>query len=332
MITIPALAVGLATPTVASAAAGTSTCGGSTELRMRIEKTVNATPQVVLTKALYDNKNTNLLKVKQSVALANIEYNAAKVKLNTALLRLNLATTRHSVAQKTGTVQDKLVAAKELQSAKTIYASAKSFHDTKLAKLKYLKTVYAARYAGTMNAKKMWVQETNIVVARARALFIPCTIGGPFAPALLNSPATVGGAKYYRYTGAPHSVGGAGYHGMDPYAWGVADISVPAGTFVYAHKSGTVKFAGATSGYYPGYVKIVGDDGSIQLYAHLDRFTVKTGQRIGTGVKLARVSALQQWPHLHLEWANTDSLVDHGCNGVMPWLAGPYDPGRNACF
>ena len=331
-ITIPALTVGIIVPSTASAAVGTSTCGGPTALRVRIEKTVNATPKVISTKAVYDSNNKTLLKAKQSVAYANIEYTTATVKFNAASSTLSLATARYLAAQKTVNVQAQQTAAKDLQSAKVAYASAKSSYDGSLAKLKFLKTVSAARYVDTANARALWVGQINIAVARARALFVPCNEGGPYAPVLLNPPATVGGAKYYRYTGAPHSVGGAGHHGMDPYAWGVADISVPAGTYVYAHKGGVVSFAGATSGYYPGYVKIIGDDDSVQLYAHLDRFSVRSGQRVGAGAKLARVSALQQWPHLHLEWANTDSLIDHGCNGVMPWLAGPDDPGIGACL
>ena len=94
---------------------------------------------------------------------------------------------------------------------------------------------------------------------------------------------------------------GSGYH------WGI-DIPAPAGTPIYAAKSGTVVFSGfgqSGSGYggYGDVVVIRHDDGYYTLYAHNSKLLVLKGQRVEQGQKIALAgdSGDADGCHLHFE-------------------------------
>ena len=78
------------------------------------------------------------------------------------------------------------------------------------------------------------------------------------------------------------------------------DYAAPKGTSVRAAAGGKVVFVGNKSGYGKA-VEIIHDSGLKTLYAHLHTFSVKKGQRVKSGQKIAQVgsSGLSTGPHLH---------------------------------
>lgn len=78
------------------------------------------------------------------------------------------------------------------------------------------------------------------------------------------------------------------------------DYAAPKGTAVRAAAGGRVIFAGSKSGY-GKVVEIMHDSGLKTLYGHLNSYSVKKGQRVKSGQKIAQVgnSGLSTGPHLH---------------------------------
>lgn len=78
------------------------------------------------------------------------------------------------------------------------------------------------------------------------------------------------------------------------------DYAAPKGTAVRAAAGGKVVFVGSKSGYGKA-VEIIHDSGLKTLYAHLHAYSVKKGQRVKSGQKIAQVgnSGLSTGPHLH---------------------------------
>ena len=78
------------------------------------------------------------------------------------------------------------------------------------------------------------------------------------------------------------------------------DYAAPKGTAVRAAASGKVIFAGSKSGY-GKVVEVIHDNGLKTLYAHLHSYSVKKGQRVKNGQKIAQVgnSGLSTGAHLH---------------------------------
>ncbi|WP_374984722.1 peptidoglycan DD-metalloendopeptidase family protein [Streptomyces fradiae] len=106
--------------------------------------------------------------------------------------------------------------------------------------------------------------------------------------------APVDSAPGTRY-GKPGSSWSSGYH------TGV-DFPVPTGTSVKAVSSGRVVSAGWAGSY--GYqVVIRHDDGKYSQYAHLSALTVRAGQTVSAGQRIARSGSTgnSTGPHLHFE-------------------------------
>ncbi|MGX2982900.1 peptidoglycan DD-metalloendopeptidase family protein [Helicobacter sp. 23-1045] len=78
------------------------------------------------------------------------------------------------------------------------------------------------------------------------------------------------------------------------------DYAAPTGTAVRAAAGGKVVYAGNKSGY-GKVVEVAHDNGLKTLYAHLKTFSVKKGQKVKSGQKIAQVgsSGLSTGPHLH---------------------------------
>jgi murein DD-endopeptidase MepM/ murein hydrolase activator NlpD len=86
------------------------------------------------------------------------------------------------------------------------------------------------------------------------------------------------------------------------------DISVAVGTAVNASAGGIVVFAGRESGF-GKVVKINHGYGYATVYAHLDRFLVKEGERVSRNQVLGKVGLTGRTtgPHLHYEvWKDGD--------------------------
>lgn len=93
------------------------------------------------------------------------------------------------------------------------------------------------------------------------------------------------------------------------------DISVDKDTPVFAAKSGTVKYATNVSGY-GKTIELDHGNGATTLYAHLNGYTVKAGQKVtgGQQIALSGNTGIGTAPHLHFEIAKNgvrDNPVKH---------------------
>ena len=80
------------------------------------------------------------------------------------------------------------------------------------------------------------------------------------------------------------------------------DIANNTGTAILAARTGTVTYAGWSSGY--GYlVEITHDDGESTRYAHNSQLLVKKGQRVAQGARISNMGSTGRstGPHLHFE-------------------------------
>ena len=113
---------------------------------------------------------------------------------------------------------------------------------------------------------------------------------------------------------------------------GGVDIAAPMRTPIYAAHSGVVQRAGTATGF--GYaVYILGDDGYVTVYGHINDYFVRAGQRVRAGEKIAEVGNRGEstGPHLHFEvhpngvmyggqiepvgWLNARGISVGGCGG-----------------
>ncbi|NIH82588.1 murein DD-endopeptidase MepM/ murein hydrolase activator NlpD [Amycolatopsis viridis] len=104
--------------------------------------------------------------------------------------------------------------------------------------------------------------------------------------------------------------------------WGTShlgvDIANSIGTPIYAATDGVVIEAGPASGF-GLWVRIQMDDGTIQVYGHVNTYSVREGQKVKCGQQIAEIGNRGQstGPHLHFEiWQNGTRKID-----PRPWLA-----------
>jgi murein DD-endopeptidase MepM/ murein hydrolase activator NlpD len=104
--------------------------------------------------------------------------------------------------------------------------------------------------------------------------------------------------------------------------WGTShlgiDIANSIGTPIYAASDGTVIQAGPASGF-GLWVRVQLEDGTIQVYGHMDSFSVHEGQKVKCGEQIAKIGDRGEstGPHLHFEvWQNGSKKID-----PRPWLA-----------
>lgn len=104
--------------------------------------------------------------------------------------------------------------------------------------------------------------------------------------------------------------------------WGTThygiDIANKIGTPIYAASDGTVIDAGPASGF-GLWVRIQLADGTIQVYGHMNSFSVHKGQKVTCGQQIAVIGERGQatGPHLHFEvWQNGTTKID-----PRAWLA-----------
>ena len=102
---------------------------------------------------------------------------------------------------------------------------------------------------------------------------------------------------------------------------GGVDIAAPIGTPVYSAHSGVVQRAGTATGF--GYaVYILGDDGYVTVYGHVNRYFVRAGERVRAGEEIAEVGNRGQstGPHLHFE-THPNGVLHGGQVDPVDWLA-----------
>jgi murein DD-endopeptidase MepM/ murein hydrolase activator NlpD len=106
--------------------------------------------------------------------------------------------------------------------------------------------------------------------------------------------------------------------------WGVhhlgQDIAAPIGTPIYAATSGVVKRAGTATGFGLA-VYILGDDGAVTVYGHVNRYFVNAGERVRAGQQIAEVGNRGQstGPHLHFE-VHPSGAMYGGAVNPGPWM------------
>ena len=106
--------------------------------------------------------------------------------------------------------------------------------------------------------------------------------------------------------------------------WGVQhlgqDIAAPIGTPIYAATSGVVKRAGTATGFGLA-VYILGDDGAVTVYGHVNRYFVTAGERVRAGEQIAEVGNRGQstGPHLHFE-VHPSGAMYGGAVNPGPWM------------
>ncbi len=91
------------------------------------------------------------------------------------------------------------------------------------------------------------------------------------------------------------------------------DYRGASGEPVAAAEAGTVVSAGREGGY-GNYVRIDHGDGLMTAYAHMSRFSVKTGQCVGKGEVIGTIGAtgIASEPHLHFEVIEKGQFTDPG--------------------
>jgi murein DD-endopeptidase MepM/ murein hydrolase activator NlpD len=101
---------------------------------------------------------------------------------------------------------------------------------------------------------------------------------------------------------------------------GGVDIAAGIGTPIYAATSGIVKRAGPATGFGLA-VYILGDDGYVTVYGHVNRYFVSAGERVAAGEQIAEVGNRGQstGPHLHFEVHPGGVMYGNQINPV-PWL------------
>jgi murein DD-endopeptidase MepM/ murein hydrolase activator NlpD len=104
--------------------------------------------------------------------------------------------------------------------------------------------------------------------------------------------------------------------------WGTShkgvDIANAIGTPIKAAAGGKVVDSGPASGF-GMWVRVELDDGTINVYGHVNRSYVKKGQTVKTGQEIAEIGNRGQstGPHLHFEvWTPSGTKIN-----PLPWLA-----------
>ena len=106
--------------------------------------------------------------------------------------------------------------------------------------------------------------------------------------------------------------------------WGVThygvDIAAAIGTPIYSATSGVVQRAGAATGFGQA-VYVLGDDGAVTVYGHVNRYFVSAGERVSAGEQIAEVGNRGQstGPHLHFEVHPGGAMYSNQIDPV-PWL------------
>ena len=183
--------------------------------------------------------------------------------------------------------------------------------------------IHLLELQGARNAYDQWVAQRAAEEAAARAAAEQAARDAAAAAAAARDGATSGGS----------SSGGGGGYVQPAYGrisscfgerWGVThygvDIAAPIGTPVYAATSGVVKRAGAATGFGLA-VYILGDDGAVTVYGHVNEYYVSAGERVSAGEQIAEVGNRGQstGPHLHFEVHTGGQLYSNQINPV-PWL------------
>lgn len=198
------------------------------------------------------------------------------------------------------------------QTLQAVNAPAKSDEVTPLANATEAAATFGTGIGGTAPAAPQILQVTKRVDPSAEAgkLFKSqkITEEREAAEAEARRPKRVSPAHGSFTSGFGYRAGGMHY--------GV-DIAAPIGTPIYAAADGVVIEAGPASGF-GLWVKVEHADGTVTVYGHMYRFSVRKGQQVQAGEQIAEVgnNGQSSGPHLHFEvWSPSGLKMN-----PLPWL------------
>jgi murein DD-endopeptidase MepM/ murein hydrolase activator NlpD len=178
---------------------------------------------------------------------------------------------------------------------------------------------------GARDAYQQWVAQREAEEAAARAAAEKAAQDAAAAAAAARNNDGGGGGSAIRGNSgnyvAPTSGRVSSCYGA---RWGVThygvDIANSIGTPIYATTSGVVRRAGPATGFGQA-VYILGDDGYVTVYGHVNRYFVSAGERVSAGEQIAEIGNRGQstGPHLHFEVHANGELYSDQLNPV-PWL------------
>jgi murein DD-endopeptidase MepM/ murein hydrolase activator NlpD len=187
--------------------------------------------------------------------------------------------------------------------------------------------IHLLELQGARNAYDQWVAQKAAEEAAARAAAEKAARDAAAAAAARSNASSSGGSS------SGGGGGGGGDYVQPAYGhvsscfgarWGVThfgvDIANSIGTPIYAATSGVVKRAGPATGFGLA-VYILGDDGAVTVYGHVNRYFVDAGERVSAGEQIAEIGNRGQstGPHLHFEVHTGGQLYSNQINPV-PWL------------
>ena len=189
--------------------------------------------------------------------------------------------------------------------------------------------IHLLQLQGARNAYQAWVaqkaaEEAAAAAAARRAEEAAATAGGGGGGGGSSGGGSGGGGGGGVVSGnyaKPTSGRTSSCYG---WRWGAlhagVDLAAPIGTPIYAATTGTVKRAGAATGFGQA-VYILGDDGYVTVYGHVNRYFVSAGERVSAGEQIAEVGNRGQstGPHLHFE-VHPNGVMYGGSINPVPWL------------
>src|SRR4051812_7491201 len=264
--------------------------------------------------ALLDYVAANQVDVLDALQVAKVAQANADSSARAARDQMAAAETAAQSAKKKADAQ---LAAQ--QSAYDQVATQKAAYDQQLQAAQ----IHLLELQGARNAYDQWVAQKAAEEAAARAAAEKAARDAAAAAANRNNASSGGGG----------GGGGGGDYVQPAYGhvsscfgarWGVThfgvDIANSIGTPIYAATSGVVKRAGAATGFGLA-VYILGDDGAVTVYGHVNRYFVNAGDRVSAGEQIAEIGNRGQstGPHLHFEVHTGGQLYSNQINPV-PWL------------
>ena len=173
---------------------------------------------------------------------------------------------------------------------------------------------------GARNAYDQWVAQRAAEEAAARAAAEKAARDAAAAAAAARNNATSGGGgggSYVKpFSGRVTSCFGA--------RWGTnhngLDVASSIGTPLYAPIAGTVRRAGAATGFGLA-VYLLGDDGAVYVFGHINDYYVRVGDRVVAGEQIAEVGnkGNSTGPHVHFE-VHPNGAMYSGAADPVPWL------------
>jgi murein DD-endopeptidase MepM/ murein hydrolase activator NlpD len=230
----------------------------------------------------------------------------------------------------TAAAEDRAAAAKADADAQ-LAAQQGAYEQVTAQKAAYDKQLQAAqirllRLQGARNAYQAWVaqkaaEEAAAAAAAQRAAEAAAAAAGGDGGGDSGGGGGGGGGAVSGNYAKPTSGRTSSCYG---WRWGAlhagVDLAAPIGTPIYAATSGTVKRAGPATGFGLA-VYILGDDGYVTVYGHVNRYFVSAGERVSAGEQIAEVGNRGQstGPHLHFE-VHPNGVMYGGSINPVPWL------------